>query len=456
MANTTLGTREKLGYACGEMGNTIVFSFVNSIIQKYYTDVVGLTAASVMILFIVARIWDAINDPIWGGFMDSRKPTASGRYKKWMVRMAVPLALAVVFLFVRFPGLSQSQCLVYAYASYIMFGMMYTTTQIPYGSLSSVMTNDPDSTSQLSLLRSVGGVVIGLFPMIVCSMIFTTKNGVTSYNGSLMRTSSIVFSCAMVVFYVICYFSVTERIRPADRPRQKGRVWTIIGFLFKDRAFIAICIAGMLLLASNMFTQTYYLYLFNSYFNASGLYLAVNVATYLPIIFVLPFMGKIVRKIGKSEICAGGMLFAGAVQVILYFIHTSSPWVFIAFTFISSLGMVFFILEVWAMVNDVIDYVEVKKHFREEATTYAFFMFTRKLGQTIAGILATAALIWIKYQSGSAVQTAETVSGMYSIAIIIPAVLYIAIGLVLWLMYPITRSEMEKLQVEKEAIRGKV
>lgn len=457
MQTGSIKTREKIGYAVGEMGNTVVFSFVNTIIQKYWTDVVGLAASAVMVLFIVARLWDAVNDPIWGGIMDNVKPTRSGRYKKWMVRMSIPLSVSVILLFVRIPGLSTTQCLLYAYATYILFGMMYTGTNIPYGSLSSVMTNDPSVTSQLSLLRSIGGVIIGLFPMIVCSMIFTTKGGVTTYNSRLMTISSIAFAVASVVFYFICYRTVNERIRPAaDAEKKTTNVWVIIRFLFKDRAFIAICIAGMLLLASNMFTQTYYLYLFNSYFNASGLYLLVSVATYLPMLFVMPFMGKLVRKVGKAELCSVGMLFAGVVQVILFFIKTTNPWVFIIFTFISSMGMVFFIMQVWAMVNDVIDYIEVKKHFREEATTYAFFMFTRKLGQTIAGILATSALIWINYQSASAVQSAQTVSGMYSIAIVIPAVLYIVIGLVIMFMYPITRKEMLTLQVEKEAIRGKV
>lgn len=86
--------------------------------------------------------------------------------------------------------------------------------------------------------------------------------------------------------------TVTERIRPDDAKGQRGRanVLRVISFLFKYRAFIAICIAGMLLLASNMFTQTYYLYLFNSYFDASGLYIVVNVATYLPMLAVMPFM----------------------------------------------------------------------------------------------------------------------------------------------------------------------
>lgn len=458
MGSGSIKAKEKFGYAAGEMGNTVVFAFVNTIIQKYYTDVVGLTAGAVMALFIVARLWDAINDPIWGGMMDSLKPSGSGRYKKWIVRMSVPLALSVIFLFVRIPGLSQSQSLVYAYATYIFFGMMYTGTNIPYGSLSSVMTNDPAVSSQLSLLRSVGGVVIGLFPMVVCSRIFTTKAGVTSFDSRLMTISSVVFGCASVVFYFICYMTVTERIRPDDAKEQRKRanVLRVISFLFKDRSFIAICTAGMLLLASNMFTQTYYLYLFNSYFNASGLYLMVNVATYLPMLAVMPFMGALVRKAGKAELCSAGMVFAGVVQIALYFIRTSSPWVFIAFTFLSSFGMIFFIMQVWAMVNDVIDYIEVRKHFREEATTYAFFMFTRKLGQTIAGILATSALIWINYKSGSAVQSAGTISGMYGIAVAIPAVLYIAIGAVLRFMYPINRKVLVELQVQKEAIRGKI
>lgn len=109
-----------------------------------------------------------------------------------------------------------------------------------------------------------------------------------------------------------------------DQGGERANVLRVISFIFKDRSFIAICIAGMLLLASNMFTQTYYLYLFNSYFNASGLYLAVNAAAYLPMFAVMPFMGVLVRKAGKAELCSAGMAFAGVVQIALCFIRTSN------------------------------------------------------------------------------------------------------------------------------------
>ncbi len=91
-----------------------------------------------------------------GGFIDSRKPTKWGRFRPYVMWASIPLAVAAVLMFVKIPGLTTNQYLIYAYVTYILYGMMYTGVNIPYGSLASVMTDDPMERSSLSVWRSVG------------------------------------------------------------------------------------------------------------------------------------------------------------------------------------------------------------------------------------------------------------------------------------------------------------
>ena len=161
-----IGAKDKIGYAMGDVASLLVFGLVQSVLQKYYTDVLGIGVVSIMLMFIVARVWDAINDPIWGRIVDSIPAAADGRYRRWMKTLAVPVALSAVLMFVKIPGLSERGYLIYAYVTYILFGMLYTGINIPYGSMAQVITSDERERSSLSIFRSMGST-FGAFPAMV-------------------------------------------------------------------------------------------------------------------------------------------------------------------------------------------------------------------------------------------------------------------------------------------------
>ena len=133
--------RDKIGYAMGDVASCLVFGLTQSILNKYYTDVLQISVLSVMIMTIVARIWDAINDPIWGRIIDSAKPRPQSRYRHWIKIFALPVALATLLMFLDVRGWSAGGKLTYIYVTYILFGMLYTCINIPYGSLAQVITS---------------------------------------------------------------------------------------------------------------------------------------------------------------------------------------------------------------------------------------------------------------------------------------------------------------------------
>ena len=451
-----LKIKEKIGYALGDAGGLLTFSLIGAFQNKFYTDVLHIDPAKIVVLILVARIWDAINDPLWGMFIDSRKPTKYGRFRPYVFWFSIPLAVSAVFMFTVIPGLNEAKYLLFAYISYILYGMMYTAVNIPYGSLASVMTDDERDRSTLSMFRSIGAGVGGLpgtiiLPLLVYKVTGTADDGsaIKTLDGNKLTICVAILAAVSVLVYFLHFKLTKERITPPAKQKSEYKVTKTIAALMKNRSFIFICIASMMLIAFQFYYQSTWTYLFADYYHKPGLYSMVTICTYLPMaIFIVP-MNKMIDKFGKKELCCYGMAFAAVVTFILYFLKTSNPFVFLAFTFLSGLGQTFLVLEVWALVMDVIDEHELRTGRREEGTAYAFFSFTRKLGQTLAGVGLNALLAYIAYDGEAAKNgltlPEDTLAKLYDISTLIPAIALTIMAIALWI-YPLSKKKLAAMR----------
>src|SRR3954452_9603002 len=170
------GFRDKIGYMFGDFGNDFFFILVSSFLMVYYTDVYGISAAFVGVLFVVARLWDAIADVTWGRFIDTRKSSKHGKFEPWIFRMSFPLVISGVLMFVHIPGMSNGFYEAYAFVTYILWGTLYSTVNIPYGSMASVITNDPLERTSLSTFRTMGSMAAQLIVGAVGPLIVFVDN----------------------------------------------------------------------------------------------------------------------------------------------------------------------------------------------------------------------------------------------------------------------------------------
>lgn len=439
-----IGTRDKIGYALGDTASLLLFGLVQSVLQKYYTDILGLNIVSIMIMFIIARVWDAINDPIWGRIVDGMKPREDGRYRCWLKYLAIPVAISAVLMFVRIPGLSQSGNLAYAYVTYILFGMLYTAINIPYGSLAQVITSDERERSSLSVFRSIGSTIGAMPAMLLVSFCYVKlADGSSVMSHQKILTGVIGIAVVSVLCYLLSYGWTRERVKTEPAKKQKGQTFKVIKILAGSRPYMAICVVGMLFLAAQMFSQSYYPYLFNYYFNAPQLSMMPTVCQYLPVAVIMLFAGKLGVKFGRREVCAYGMLLAGVCNLGLYLTGAANVWLFLAVCLLSGIGNAFLFLLVWALACDAIDYNERTYGLHDEATSYAFFTFMRKLGQTVAAILVNLALLRIGYTDNVlniAKINTTVLSSMYADSVLIPAVLYLLIFVTLRFVYPLGKN----------------
>ena len=251
--------RDRIGYALGDTAGLLTFGLISSFLQMFYTDTLKIDPAKIAVLFLVARIWDAVNDPMWGAFIDSRKPTRYGRFRPYILGASIPLAISSLFMFTDLPlvinnffgtniAWSEGQYLVYAYITYIFYGMMYTGTNIPYGSLASVITDDEIERSSLSMWRSVGAGIGGLpaqilMPIFVYTTVMVGDTQIKRLDGMKMFYSVAVLAVLTIVVYYIHFKNTKERIAPPKKQKQEGyNVLTTVKFLLKNKPFIALCV----------------------------------------------------------------------------------------------------------------------------------------------------------------------------------------------------------------------
>ncbi len=464
-----LKTKDYLGYAMVDTAGCFTFALVTTLLQKFYTDIFHLSPMFIMIMFIIARIWDGINDPMMGRICDTIKPSKYGRYRPWILYVAVPFTIAGILMFVKWPGLGDNYVAtcVYATVTYIIYGMVYTALQIPYGSLASVVTTDDRERNKLSVWRSMGAALGSIPALALASFAYAKRieNGkeVIGENGKVITDLQykpvimgvILIALISMVLLFIAFRLNKERVKTKPQAPEKGATKKAIGILFRNRAFISISLASMLLLAGQMFTQSFYTYLFNDYFHANWMNLASQACTYSPMLIMMFILPKMARSLGKKEISAVGVAIAALANLVLFFMRGMDPqaliWPFLGLCFISGCGLTILVMQLWAMATDAIDDISVKTGSRDDGTAYSFFAFFRKFGQVIAAICVNGALLGMNYnyQKG-AVQPLENLRRMYDLEPLLPAVMFAIMALILFVYYPLSKKKVAELQIQKE------
>lgn len=447
------GMGDKIGYALGDVGCGAFFQFVATYLMLFYTDVLGISAVAVGTLFIVARVWDAINDPIMGIIVDRNKHTEHGRFRPYIILFGIPMALVGILAFTKIPGLSEGMKLPYAYVTYILFGMLYTAVNIPYGSLSSVMTTDPVQRTSLSTFRNIGSVISGVIVMVlVPKLIFNSENAVTA-NGFLK--CAIIFAIICSICFVLTFKLTTERVSYNTSSKKKAGIGATVKTLFKNRAFIGITLASFAMITSMFIGTSLNAYLFKEYFKSANLIGVAGLAGMLPMILVLPFIGILVKRFGKKEVSVAGTALAMGVYGILFVMPISNPYLYIGLTMVAGLGTGIVNAVTWALIADAIDYQEYISGERNEGTVYSAYSLFRKLAQAISGGVGAFALGMLGYQGGAAEQVEAVGIGIKNI---ICGANFVGLGLsllALIFIFNLSKKRLEEVNKQLEINRAK-
>ena len=449
----SFGGRDRVGYMLGNVANDFTFIFASLYLQVFYTDVLGINAALVGTMFLIARIIDAFTDTAMGRICDKTKATKNGKFKPWLLRACGPVALASFLMYQTWAtGLSMGLRIVYMFVTYLLWGSVcYTCINIPYGSMASVMSNEPDHRASLSTFRGVGSMIPQILVGVVVPMfLYTTlEDGTKIANASAFPVVALATAVLAVICYIVCYFMCTERVKVTEESKSVSFADTLKA-LAGNRALIGISLVFICYLGAQMLNQTINNYIFKDYFGDTAGLSIMNAAGFAPALILAPCAVPLARKFGKKELgifasLLGTVAFGGLFILRLVTTGTVNMWVYTIVNIVGLLGFGLFNLIIWAFVSDVIDDQEVRTGSREDGTIYAVCSFSRKLGQAIASALGGWALSWIGYAEGSLTGQTETVrNGIYNIATLVPMILYIAVGLCLLVIYPLSKKKVNE------------
>lgn len=440
------GWRDKVGYMIGNIANDFTFIFASLFLTVFYTDVLGINAGLVGTMFLVARVIDAFTDTAMGRIADKTKATKAGKFKPWLLRACGPVALASFLMYQTFlTDASMTVRVVYMFVTYLLWGSIcYTAINIPYGSMASVMSSEADHRASLSTFRGVGSLIPQVIVGVVMPMfLYTTlEDGTKIANADAFPVVALVLSILAAACYIICYFMCTERVKSSEATQNVSFKDTL-KVLLTNRALIGLSIVYICFLGAQMLNQTINNYIFKDYFaNTMGL-TVMNAAGIAPALILAPLAVPLSRKFGKKELGTFAAVMGAVAFLLLFVMRTSNMWLYVIINIVGLLGFGLFNLIIWAFISDVIDDQEVRTGVREDGTIYAVCSFARKLGQAIASALGGWSLAWIGYVEGSKTgQELSVLNGIYNIATLVPAILYIIVGVSLVVIYPLGKKKV--------------
>lgn len=445
------GIKDKLGYMMGDFGNDFTFILSTMLLTKFYTDVMGVSAAVVGTIMMLARFVDAFTDVTMGRICDRSKVTPNGKFKPWILRMCVPVALASFLMYQSgLSGLPTGVKIVYLAITYLLWGSFtYTGINIPYGSMASAISADAGDRQSLSTFRTMGGMLAGMVIGVGLPLIAYEKiDGKETLIGSKVTLAAGIFSILAIVCYLLCYKLVTERVVVERTQEGKGTsVGQMLKNAVKNRALISIVVASIVMLLAQLTMQNMAAYIFPDYYNNAAAQSASTMMMMVGMIVAAVIAKPLANKFGKAEVSVVSNLFAAIVMVVLWIIRPESVWVYCGLQMLCWLGLGVFSMVCWALITDVIDYSEIKNGVREDGSVYALYSFARKLGQALAAGLSGWLLTAIGYSSEAAaegmVQTDSVLSGIYNISTLIPAVGFGLLAAVLWFWYPLHKKQVD-------------
>ena len=414
----------RVGYGLGDLANTLSFGMTAGFLLVYYTDVLGISAAAAGTLFLVARIWDAINDPMMGTLCDKlfQKNNGTGdKFRPFLLKGSWLLLVSSILVFWAPEGLSDTQKLIWAYVTYITWGMCYTFINIPYGSLATVMTQDPAERSSLAGARAMGGVIGAVAPNLVVPLflsIFADAMG-QAYLYSIALLGGVALLC-----HLVAYRFTEEHIKYTPKAQTSSPLSfaETLRTMSKNKPFICVSIASMLILTAMMGQGSISYYYVSQ--NLDGAVWIISVAAIFQVAAIIilgSVIGKLTTRFGTKKIMVSAFSGVAIASVIAFLLPTSIAGLFVFYAIGTPAFMLTHIL-VWANVADCIDYNYEISGQRQEGLIYSSYSFMRKMGQAIAGFIAGMGLSVIGYDAALEIQKDSTLLGIKAIMFLMPAV----------------------------------
>ena len=439
---------EKIGYSLGDMAANFVFQAMLALQLDFYTHTFGLTAAQAGTLFLVVGLGVAFLNPVMGVIADRTK-TKWGKFRPWLLWTAVPFGIISILTFTT-PQLSPGAKILYAWITYVLLRVIYTVNNVPYASLTAVMTQDPDERTSISSYRQIAANSAGFIVQSLAVPLVAFLGRGDSARGYQLTMG--VLSVLSVLFFIIAFFTTQERIQPD--PQQQTSLGQDLSDLFSNRAWVALFLVTLFYFSAIVVRGNVMLPYFRFIAGNVNLFAWFNGFGLAALLLGVAYSTAVSVRVGKRELFIASMMLTGIFTAALYVIPAHATYVIIAAEVLRqfSYGLSGPIL--WAMMGDVADYGEWKNGRRATGAVTGGIVFALWAGLALGGAIAGWLLSAYGLVSKADVQAAHTQTGILLTASLYAGLFFFAAAACLFL-YPLTREKNQSIANELAERRKK-
>ena len=408
---------ERFSYGCGDLGCNIIYSAMSSFLLFYYTDYVHVSAGVIGTIMLLSRVFDGITDLIMGIIVDRTK-SRFGKCRPWILRMAIPFALAGILLFTVPSGLGNTAKFAYIFITYnLVSSVIYTAINVPYATLNSLITQDQYERSVLSIFR----MILATTGTLIITNLTLPLVEFFGNNLSAWTKTFAVFGILAVIVFMVTFTGTKERVVPAkDIKQEKVPFVKGIGLLFQNKYWIMITITLVFIFINYSLNGGAAVYYAKNILHNSDMVGTMNLVANLVQIGVMFFTAFIIKKIGKRNMLIIGAVIYGLGFAMFGFVGTNMTGIVIACV-LKGVGNAGISSCMFAIVSDTIEYGEWKTGYRTEGLINSASSFGFKVGNG----LGSAILGWVIGAAGAG-------TGSEITFIWIPAILCIGQVAVMW------------------------
>ena len=450
------GMRDCLAYAAGDFGCNMSFA-LKSTMAIFWTQFMGMDLWYSLLL-IVVQVWDAINDPLIGSIVDAdKRQYKRNKFLQYMWVGSIGLIVGGACCFLPFPNAPTWAKAIIFIAGYVVWDAFYTVANVPYGSLLSLISNEPADRASLSAWRSIGSLVGNMVPMMILPFIIYDSNN--NLIGERVFIAALIMGFLGFILFQFMIRNTEIRVDTnitLNEEQPKFNVVKAMGNFVKNRPAMGATLAAVGMFLGQQGGATAVTVMFQSYFKNVQVQGIVSMFMMIPIIVFTPLARKMVVKYGKKELATVGALVSvvsSACMIVLPITPDAKGMlIYIICQLFNSLGLGIYSTVSWAMMGDAIDYNEWKTGNREEGTVYALHSFFRKLAQGVGPAVALVIMVALGYVGANeGNQTAEVARNMRYLV----AVLYTFSALCefvgLGLIYNLDKKSLAKMTEELNA-----
>lgn len=442
-----LSFKEKVGYGLGDMASNFYMGFFGLFLLYYYTDVFGIAPAAAATMLLITKVIDAVSDPAMGLIAD-RTETRWGRYRPYLLWVAIPYALLGYLLFLG-PELSDTGKLIYAYVTYTLVMLAYTAVNVPYSALLAVISPVAEERTKATQFRlalaSLGTLSVGAFATPMVNWL-GGNNEVVGF-----RLTIILFAVLSVLLFWITFATTKERIRSKSHPSGVGEDFSA---LLTNVSWIVLAATGILVVvgliarfSSIVFYLKYYLHDDGSrvflIFDKTALLTACGLLGQMTGALGTPVLAA---RFEKHHLVIAMNLIHAVVLGICYFIP---PDRFAYIVLAHSVGIFTFgviITLLFSMYTDCAEYGEWRTNRNTAGLTVSASMFTLKVGSAVGSALPGFMLAYFGFVANQA-QTDVAIDGIRLMFNFLPAIFFLAGGM-LMIFYRIDRATLDRVESE--------